>query len=160
MRLFHYRGSSESFQLYHVVQPLQHFKPKGLWLTADDEYNWEWWCKAEEFNLEDLKYRFIVNLHEHANLKIISNIDQLDRFEREFQLPEVNTFGSIYAIDWRQVAEQFDGIVIVPYLWDRRLSTMWYYSWDCSSACIWNPSVIQSISLDPTYSYVPRLTDE
>jgi len=52
-------------------------------------------------------------------------------------------------INWPAVAEKYDGIIIAPYIWQRRLSDnpdhFWYYGWDCASGCIWNTEVIEEI---------------
>ena len=52
-------------------------------------------------------------------------------------------------IDWRLVAEEWQGIVIAPYLWERRFDSdaRWYYSWDCASGCIWDHRAIAAIEL-------------
>jgi hypothetical protein len=54
---------------------------------------------------------------------------------------------SRFEIEWRKVAERFDGIIIAPYIWQRRLDleSSWYYSWDCASGCIWNASAVREI---------------
>jgi hypothetical protein len=54
-------------------------------------------------------------------------------------------------IAWENVAEEFQGMIICPYLWDMELrfnkNMLWYYSWDCSSGCIWDHRAIESIKL-------------
>jgi hypothetical protein len=58
------------------------------------------------------------------------------------------TYQMTYEIDWYRVAEQYDGIIITPYIYERRLTeyTTWYYSWDCASGCIWNGKAIANIT--------------
>lgn len=56
-------------------------------------------------------------------------------------------------IKWADVAEVYNGILINPYIWEARYNdrTMWYYSWDIASACIWNMNsvnLIRSIKVD------------
>lgn len=50
-------------------------------------------------------------------------------------------------IDWRRVAESYQGIVIAPYVWARRhhLASGWYYAWDCASGCIWDSAAVAAI---------------
>ena len=46
-------------------------------------------------------------------------------------------------IDWPKVAERYDGIIIAPYQWSRRLDgPMWYYGWDCASGCVWRARAV------------------
>ena len=46
-------------------------------------------------------------------------------------------------IDWERVKEQYSGIIITPYCFDLRLDFIWYYGWDCESACIWDTSILK-----------------
>ena len=43
-----------------------------------------------------------------------------------------------YAIDWEAALADWDGELIAPYMWSRRLEYMWYYGWDCASGGTWN----------------------
>lgn len=158
--LYHYTGSSDPIQLFHCVQRTGDFsfKPHGLWVTPDDEYNWEWWSRAEQFNVENLTHRFSIQLKPSAEILWIKNSMQLDQFAKEFsKTPSLPGFHDLYAIDWHKVAEKYQGILIIPYIWERRMDTMWYYSWDCSSGCLWDPEVVESIQLDT--HYVPKIED-
>lgn len=51
-------------------------------------------------------------------------------------------------LDWAAIGKLYDGIIIAPYLWERRLNggAMWYYGWDCASGCIWNPRAISEVN--------------
>jgi len=149
--------------MYHAVQPNGPFemKPYGLWATIEGEYNWEWWCRSENFNLNKLKYRLRMQLKSSANVLWIKNIDQLDQFTQKYRKPFVE-FHSYSVIDWIRVTTDYQGILIVPYLWERRLDMdcSWYYPWDCASGCFWSPNVWESIEPDRTYRDVnqKRLT--
>lgn len=48
------------------------------------------------------------------------------------------------SIDWLRVKTQYGGIEIAPYQWKRRLSSFWYYGWDCASGAIWDRDVLIS----------------
>jgi len=52
-------------------------------------------------------------------------------------------------IAWSLVADEYQGIVIAPYVWSRRLcyGANWYYSWDCASGCVWDASAVAGVSL-------------
>lgn len=55
----------------------------------------------------------------------------------------------VYEIDWKKVTEEYQGIIISPYIWQRRLAphTMWYYGWDVASGCIWDTDAIEEVKL-------------
>lgn len=126
------------------------FKPHGLWVSVDEDGDgWADWCRGEDFRLESLRYVHNVNLWRDANiLHLRSGID-LDDFTNIY----AESFGggdALYAplyICWDRVAEEYDGILISPYQWSRRLDDRapWYYSWDCASGCIWQANAVSSI---------------
>lgn len=155
--VYHYRSSSEPFQLIHREQAFgdMAFKPSGLWVTPDDEHNWEYWCRCEEFALEKLAHRFRIKLRDDAKIRFIQNSAQLLAFQEEYSKPIHNGIGDLYLMNWKKLAAKYQGLLIIPYIWERRLDTMWYYTWDCSSGCIWDPAAIESIEHDETY--VPRV---
>lgn len=124
-------------------------KPVGLWLSADGEDDWANWCNGESFPIGSHPYSIV--LSEQATICWLENSQQIDAFHNRFSAnPE--WAGDRYAIkyiDWRLVAATFDGIVIAPYCWERRLdgdAHSWYYSWDCASGCIWSPFAVASIA--------------
>jgi hypothetical protein len=48
--------------------------------------------------------------------------------------------------NWERVARDYDGVIISPYQFNRRMTLMWYYPWDCASGCIWRPTrVVQQV---------------
>jgi hypothetical protein len=127
-------------------------KPVGLWLTVDGEYDWYWWCRAERFPCGHLRYKVRL-VHEERLLWLTTeqqlhdfttsfNVDVTEYFHREGK-PDLNWYG--HYINWRAVAERYSGIVIAPYQWNLRMQYMWYYTWDCASACIWDASCIRSL---------------
>lgn len=152
--LYHYRKSPDPFDLYHCLQRDGDFsfKPHGLWVTPEDEDNWEWWSRAEQFNIENLDNRFVLQLHQSAEILWIKDANQLDKFAKDYsKTPGIPGFRDLYAIDWHKLAAEYQGVLIIPYIWQRRMDNLWYYSWDCSSGCIWDPTAIESIHLDSTY---------
>jgi hypothetical protein len=119
-------------------------KPKGLWVSDEDEYGWREWCTDESFSMERLEHAHRVELADDARLLVIRDADGIDDFTRLYSLPGR---GDSYYVDWPAVASRFQGIVITPYIWARRLSdASWYYPWDCASGCIWDPTAIASIA--------------
>ena len=144
VNLFHY--SSEPWTLDRsrtYVRDLDRmwFKPTGLWLSVGDD--WERWCRGEEFNLEGLRYKTEVVLVSDANVLRLADEDDIDRFTQKYTDHLSHNRMPGY-VNWMPVVQQYSGIIIAPYCWPRRLTdhTMWYYSWDCASACIWDLSAI------------------
>lgn len=150
MNFYHY--SAKPFTLDKTQaypQAAGDFKPQGLWLSVEDDseesFGWKQWCEGEDFFLDGLANRAQVVLCADARLLLIDNVAALDAFTAEYKL--VGALAILRSIDWPRVAERYDGIVIAPYMWERRLTphTFWYYAWDCASACVWNASMIEVI---------------
>lgn len=139
-------------------------KPKGFWLSDDDEHGWRQWCKSEGFRTYSLRYEHEVKLSPKARilyLRTAKDIDDfaakygfslLDRLDKAAGRPTFSErYGrdaSIDGIDWHRLTRKYHGIVITPYIWEQRLGKhMWYYTWDCASGCIWNARAIESITM-------------
>lgn len=133
-------------------------KPRGLWVSADDHAdNWRDWCLSEGFGLSRLTHVHDVELVPGALGGSVLHLDGaggLDRFTREFARsnPRYSALGLAdrgHFIDWPAVAARWDGIVIAPYVWERRLheGTGFYYTWDCASGCLWRARAVASITL-------------
>lgn len=116
-------------------------KPDGLWVSVDGEDDWPAWCKAEGYDNIDAKNRFRVHLAPDANLLILDTDEQILRFTQRYQI------GELGGIDWPNVAEGYQGVIIAPYSWNCRsdVRTTWYYGWDCASGCIWDAEAIAQI---------------
>lgn len=122
-----------------------HSKPDGLWVSVDDGEGWQEWCRSEGFNLYKLAVRHEIRLAPDANILWLRSGLEIDAFTREYGEPP--TIGNSPAIRWSRVADNYQGIIIAPYQWSRRLDVTWYYGWDCSSGCIWGPSAIADVSV-------------
>lgn len=146
------------------------YKPSGLWLSVEGDDDWKSWCLAEKFRLGNLRHTHEVILKPNANIIHISTAEELDKFDDLYRassamhaiLADVGAHRALiystisassrnrmFGIDWRKVAQEYQGIIIAPYLWERRLDgdTFWYYTWDCASGCIWDRSAIAEIRL-------------
>ncbi len=128
-------------------------KPDGLWFSTETKDGWKSWVGDEDYRFPSRlgKYKYEVKLKTGAKVLYIANAKELDKFTAEFQEPS----GSSYLgrmIDWQKVAKKFDGIVIVPYIAERRMtpSSSWYYGWDVASGCVWRKRAIESITLVKT----------
>lgn len=124
-------------------QPVTNHKPRGLWLSVDDD--WRRW--AEDGGLGwvgDDGVEFDVDLDRCV---VVSSVDELDRFHDQWyqdwrQQPRYRS-----GIRWAAVAQQYSGIVIAPYLQQRRLdgaASDWYYPWDCASGCVWDLTAVRA----------------
>jgi hypothetical protein len=144
MKLLHYSAAPFQFDPSRVYQGRSErdHKPMGLWLSVEGDYDWPAWCEGESFNLESLKYVSEVTLKPDATVLLLDTVDRLDAFTHRFGVPDVHELRSIA---WNEVKERYDGIIIAPYHGARRLSLMWYYTWDCASAVIWNLSAIAEV---------------
>ena len=114
-------------------------KPHGLWLSVQGEDDWKSWCEAEQFNLESFKHTYQIILHDNADILHISTLKEIDAFSKHYAKPIAGINLPYVYIDWVEVAKDYDGIIIAPYLHKRRYTdhTFWYWGWDCASGCIW-----------------------
>ncbi len=124
-----------------------YMKPDGLWFSVEDGWGWADWCRQEEWSLDKLCFEHKIKFKKDARIILIKNEDDLDAFTKLYQdWPEFDTdcMGSMF-IDWIKVATKYQGIIIAPYQWGRRLhmDSSWYYGWDCSSGCVWDASAIE-----------------
>lgn len=119
-------------------------KPNGLWVSVEGaEYGWYDWCKENDFNLQKFNYETLIELTSTANVLMIDSPTGLDTFTEEYGEQYLSR---MMIINWTRVASKYDGIIIAPYIWEKRLdiNTMWYYGWDCASGCIWNADAIKA----------------
>jgi hypothetical protein len=136
-----------------VVQSLEqesiaHFKPNGLWITIEGEDGWKDWCENNDWSKTSLKFAHDVLLSNDAKiLRISSAADIYDLTDRYTPAKSRDHPYSMRMIEWKRVAKDYQGILIVPYIWSERLSetNRWYYAWDCASGCIWDADAIESI---------------
>ena len=123
-------------------------KPEGLWVSVEGGGDgWSDWCRSEQYGLDGLAYAHRVTLAEGANILTLSDAAQIDEFTATYSLLDAQR--ASYRIDWRAVAAKHQGILISPYVWERRLSlhASWYYTWDCASGCIWNRAAVASVEV-------------
>lgn len=141
--LCHYSEKPFIFNPQKTYSQEDHFKPVGLWLSVEGENGWKEWCETENFHLNGLTFKTIFELSPDANILHITSEAELDNFSKIFALP--NSKHDLRSINWHNVKNLYDGIIIAPYIWQRRhtLHTFWYYSWDCASGCIWNCSILK-----------------
>ncbi len=128
------------------------FKPNGLWYECqEDSSEWEEFC---EYGLGgyksryDQKYNVKLNHHE---ILFIPDEHHFEKFYEMYNVPHPadpdGHKGFDRMIDWPKVAEHYAGIEICPYLDSKRHDDLsfWYYGWDVSSGCVWDPKGIQKL---------------
>lgn len=148
---------------------LDGMKPAGFWFTVDGPDDWRSWCISEGFRLPALSHVHELVLRPDARILLVSTVEELDAFHDEYAISQVELLGPVpryhddpekehrlreFAaekryIDWPRVAERYQGIIIAPYQWERRLdgSTFWYYGWDCASGVVWDTTTIDRVTL-------------
>ena len=121
-------------------------KPKGLWYGCGDG-----WTK---FVVNDMGYGEISDKYSYAyeleinksKVLVIDSEKKFLAFHNEYGVS--SDYGSVL-IDWKRVAQKYDGIEICPYFYQFRMSHDWYYSWDVASGCIWGSGGIKEITEIP-----------
>ena len=153
MRLVKYSKEIITFdpnRIYPKSDRDEYFKPNGLWISDESDFGWRDWCTGENWGTDTLMYEHLVELNPDNNILFIRNVEELDKFHEEYAvdiLRDYHRFGCPPRrdwLDWRRVYPLYQGIIITPYQWERRLQYMWYYGWDCASGCIWDLRAIRS----------------
>ncbi len=135
------------------------YKPRhGLWWSVGD--SWADWCVGESFGgVRDYLHEFIID---DSKLLCIKTVEELDAFSEKYRtdhyLAELAadwhaiSLGFDDFIDWPKVVKDYAGVEISPYLYERRLTVMWYYGWDCASGIIWDMSAMKACNLVAQYN--------
>lgn len=152
--LLHYSGKP----LKKITKKAQSvgFKPTGLWYSCGTE--WIKWAKAEQFDTpSDYVYQIQVN---YSRILKLSSPQDLENFTEEYGtdiLPDRDEDDDSFRyIDWPKVAQKYSGIEICPYVYEKRLTLLWYYGWDVASGCIWDPKAITKIDLIQSNPKTPK----
>lgn len=132
-------------------------KPKGLWISDPfGEYDWWEWNEDEQFFdlTKQTHHKVWVDM---TDILVLSSLSEIEGLGAKFPADKPKEL-SEYFVDWRKVARDFKGILITPYNWDARWSSVspWYNGWDCASGCIWNTSAIVSLRPTATEKYMFR----
>lgn len=149
MRLIHFAAEPmvEVWPVLQVSYGPDRFapKPKGLWVSDEDDYGWRQWCSDENFGTDRLAVAHEIELATDARVLTIDSPAGIDQFTQWYGDPG----GDPYWIDWPAVASVHQGIVISPYIAARRMArgSRWYYPWDCASGCIWDSEAIAGFSI-------------
>lgn len=146
-KLYHYSNREiktlqKRVYCYRIGSEL--IKPVGLWFAVEDfeeDVNWKDFCVREEFRVKYLRCKHLITLVSDAGILYISDSSSLDALHYKY-------YTGYGMIDWNKIARIYQGIIIAPYIYDRRNShATWYYGWDCASGCIWDLRCIKSFEL-------------
>ena len=96
---------------------------------------------------------YLVLLRESARNLHINNSEEFDEFEANFGvLPgaDGNGIGPTRCIDWCQVAEAYDSVIVSPYQQNKAgqaftESHNWYTNWEVASGVILAPDAVDQI---------------
>ena len=142
-------------------EPAPGMKPKGLWFEVDGD--WRRWCRGEMPHWVEGRPLHRVTFGSERILRITRGM-ALDSFDQLYRATEHRAgysekYGPMHlGIRWADVAKEWDGIEIAPYLWSHRFSgPTWYYGWDCASGVIWRP---RGVRLDPIGTVPPGVDGE
>lgn len=130
------------------------YKPHAFWVSVKGEDDWPSWCKSEDFGMGNLGFRHVIALAPHANILRLSSVRDIDDFDSLYASSQ-GAFSRRSGIRWFEVAEQYDGVIIAPYQWARRMegqASEWYYGWDVASGAIWNTSILSISACEPAIS--------
>lgn len=134
---------------YRQTATTAHGKPRGFWVSVQGEDDWPTWCREENFGTHRLSTTHNVTLRADSNVLFLTSPELLDAFTKTYGISEHKTLGrhswTDTRIDWPRVATEYDGVIIAPYQWERRMGLDWYYGWDVASGCIWNLTAIESV---------------
>jgi hypothetical protein len=127
-------------------------KPRGFWVSDEDDYGWKRGCLDNDFGLNRLRYAHGVTLIDGASILYLRSAAELDAFTVNYRTAvNVASIGFLhatyYGISWQKVSKEYQGIIITPYIWRMSLRADWYYGWDCASDCIWDVKAIKSVEL-------------
>jgi len=126
-------------------------KPRGFWLSDEDDYGWSQWCEGESWNLDGLMHATEFSLTAEANVLHITTEAEFRAFGEEYRILAYPSIGSnMTTIDWARVRREHDGIIISPYRYESRFDfeNFWYAGWDVASGCIWNLEAIEPVTVD------------
>lgn len=118
-------------------------KPDGFWYGFGDE-----WIDWTETAGPERKGEYIYKLDISEQLKLsndskilqIKDYPEILEFTQEYGSSIQIIPGIIFSVDWPRIGLKYDGIEINPYIDQARIDdkTIWYYTWDVASGCIWN----------------------
>lgn len=130
-RLLHYSREPLTKKRDAHQAPDNRFKPQGLWVSVEGEYDWRSWCESEDFG--SYSWQTEIALTGRDKPIMMLGPKDLDAFTDKYAKDRRS-----YDVNWWKIAADHSGIIIAPYSWQHRLALSWYYPWDCASGCLWS----------------------
>jgi hypothetical protein len=125
--------------------------PNGLWLSITGINDWENYCLKNNHNLMNLKYEFQVKLKPQAKIFIVHNTDALEDFEETYayypedsKLHEKN-YAPALSIRWEKLFRHYQGLAQPNVMPKSNNMGLWYDTWRCTSACIWDLQAVEKV---------------
>jgi hypothetical protein len=145
----------ETLDLYRsykqTAENLIFHTPNGLWLSISGINDWEIYSLNNNDNLNNLKYEFQVKIKPHAKILMLYNNAVFEDFEKKYSYyPEdkdihEEEYTLDLSINWQDIINDYQGIALpnlIPKLYNMGL---WYDTWCCTSACIWNLQAVEKV---------------
>src|SRR6266478_6493661 len=114
--------------------PEPDYKPRGFWYGMGEA--WLEWCRSEMPSWIG-EHRYAVTLAPDAHILRLNTPTKVQQLHVRYPAH----VGPVRFPDWCAIAREYDGIEVDPYYHGLRfkMDSIWYYSWDCASGCIWEP---------------------
>jgi hypothetical protein len=117
-------------------------KPSGLWYAPGRE--WIDWMRFERPEWLD-RVNYVYRVVPSETVLKLQTVDQVRAFHNKYRSREGRE------IFWYTVADNYDGVEIIPYQVKLRVTDVrWYDRWDLESGCIWRPSGAAELELIAT----------
>ncbi len=120
-------------------------KPVGFWWGVGTE--WMEFCVDDYGTVRPYIYEVLVD---ESKLLRITNYEEFDKFSHEYlEIPEIfrrhpiSSVSFCGTIGWKDMMKKYGGVEIAPYLYERRLHSRWYYTWDAASGCVWDKNCVE-----------------
>lgn len=141
-KLSHY-SQVQLKKIKSVPQEVPSYKPKGLWVSVDGPNDWPHYLDG--LDAKPGRYHYRIDLDFKNILQLCSRND-LKNFTHRYKK---YACGEMFSIHWVAVAQEYQGIVISPWMnsFNLSLNLIWYYGWDCASGCIWDANAIRNHTL-------------
>ena len=155
MILVHFSDHPHLMPLRRFDCDVSHEPRNALWVSDESAIrSWSTFCADLDYRPSRLVYRYLVLLRESPRNLYITNSVEFDEFEANFGvLPgaDENGVGPIRCIDWCQVAEHYDSVIVSPYQQSKAgkaftESQNWYATWDVASGVILAPEAVNRIT--------------
>lgn len=127
-------------------------KPKGLWVSVDDDDDWPQWNELNGFLDRSTQYQYQVTLKKDHDVLILNSYEDIEAFSDMFDMfhegyPWSWQDRRYRGLNWKEIGRLWQGIVIAPFSYKARRLISWYWGWDCESGCIWNMAAIEGLAL-------------